>query len=143
MNGMTSFITAVCVSCVFIGVLQLVCPDGAMEKSVKYIISLVFLVTVMAAGFGLSGGFDGEIDFKEHQSISAEEIRAKITEQIYRRALTNAGINFSKITVCTTKAQNGSIIINKVIIYSDCEKMQILNALGLSNENTEVEIINE
>ena len=40
MNFLSSAITAFCAACIFIGTLYILCPEGAVSKSVKYILSL-------------------------------------------------------------------------------------------------------
>ena len=143
MTGFVSFITSVCAATVLIGVVGIICPDGVMEKSVKYILGLIFIVTVISSAGLLKGGIGLKLDFTADNSDSAEKLRKSAAEYVYRNALERAGINFTEITVCTDKLKDGSIEINKVIIYSREEKAKIFKALGLGAENTEVEIINE
>lgn len=143
MSGFTSFLTAVCASLVFIGAMHLICPDGSMAKSVKYILGLVFLVTVISAAGLLSDGFTPEISFDTDIESSKEELSAAAARYAYEQALKAAEINFSKITVCTDKTADGGIVISKLIIYSDCAEEGILAALGAAAENIEVEIVNE
>lgn len=143
MNGLTSFLTSLCAACVFIGAMHLICPDGNLGKPVKYILSLVFLVTVISAAGLLKGGFDTDIGFEASASVSDEELKAASARYVYAQALRRSEINFTEITVCTDKTEDGSIVISKVIIYSDCEKERIRAALGEAAKNIEVEIVNE
>ena len=62
---------------------------------------------------------------------------------MYVKVLKSAEINFSEITVCTDKTEDGGIVISKLIIYSDCAEERIRGALGAAAENIEVEIVNE
>lgn len=143
MNTLTSLLTAFCASCVFIGALYMLCPDGVMSKAVKYILGLVFLLSVIAAA-GITVKTP-DIDFSFPQSVYEDtaSLDAASAEYVYSYALQSAGIDFSQITVCTDKTADGSIIISKVIIRSDCERERILSALGEAAKNYEVEIINE
>ena len=143
MSGLTSFLTSLCAACVFIGAMHLICPDGNLGKPVKYVLSLVFLVTVISAAGLLKGGFDTDISFEASAAVSEEELKTATARYVYGQALSAAEINFTEITVCTDKTEDGSIVISKVIIYSDCEKERILAALGAAAENIEVEIVNE
>ena len=54
----------------------------------------------------------------------------------------NAGIEFTKITVCTDKSDGGSIIISKVTVFSGQSAAEIKCALGVVAENYEVEVVN-
>ncbi len=143
MSAVISFIVSLCAACVFIGALHIICPDGVMQKPVKYILSLVFLVVVItSAGISLAGA-DLNIDFGASPEVSAQSLDAAAARYVYAAALTNYGINFSEITVCTDKSDDGSIIITKVIVYSDCEEWAVREALGVVAENYEVEVAHE
>lgn len=143
MSGLTSFLTSLCAACVFIGAMHLICPDGNLGKPVKYILSLVFLVTVISAAGLLKGGFDTNIGFETSAAVSDEELKAASARYVYGQVLKSSEINFTEITVCTDKTEDGSIVISKVIIYSDCDKERIRAALGEAAKNIEVEIVNE
>ena len=95
-----------------------------------------------AAGL-LKGGFNTDISFEASAAASDEELKAAAARYVYGEALRSCEINFSEITVCTDKNEDGSIVISKVIIYSDADKERIRAALGSAAENIEVEIINE
>ena len=143
MNGFTTFLTSLCTAAVFIGVLHLICPDGNMGKSVKYVLSLVFLVTLISAAGLLKSGFNYYISFNMSSKVSDEALMKESARYVYAQALKNSEINFTEITVCTDKTEDGSIVISKVIIYSDCTEERIRTALGEAAEKIEVEIVNE
>ncbi len=143
MSGLSTFLTSLCTACVFIGAVHLICPDGSLGKPVKYVLSLVFLVTIISAAGFLKGGFNTDISFSADVEVSGEELKAASARYVYGQMLKSNEINFTEITVCTDKTPDGSIIISKVIIYSDCDKERVLAALGEAAENTEVEIVNE
>ena len=143
MSGLTTFLTSLCAACVFIGTVHLICPDGNLGKPVKYILSLVFLVTVISAAGLLKGGFNTDITFEASAGTSDETLKTAAARYVYTEALRSSKINFTEITVCTDKTQDGSIVISKVVIYSDADKERIRAALGAAAENIEVEIVNE
>lgn len=143
MNFIFSLLISFCVACVFIGSLYVLCPNGAMSKPVKYIFALVFLVTVIAASGVTLRNSDTHFEFTGTDSLDFEALDIASAEYSYAYALSEAGIEFEEITVCTDKLSNGSIVISKVIIQSDCEKAKIVEALGEAAENFEVEVINE
>lgn len=143
MNFLSSVLITFCAACVFIGALYMLCPDGVMSKPVKYILGLCFLITVIsAAGITVK---TPDIDFSLPETVTedTESLEIASAEYVYSYLLTAANIDFSQITVCTDKSDDGSIIINKVIIRSDCQREKIIEALGEAAKNHEVEIINE
>ena len=138
MSYLTSFITSFCASCVFIGALYMLSPDGSMEKSVKYILNLVFILSVVSAAAFINKGEVAEMpDFTPYQT-ETEVLDQATARFVFETALKTAGIEFSKITVITNKTENGSISISKVIICSSSQKEKILAALGGITKNTEV-----
>ena len=120
----------------------MISPDGVMSKSVRYILGLVFLLSIVTAT-GLSVKTPQfNFTFEEETIQSSDDLDNANAEYIFKSALKNAGIEFSEITVCTDKLDNGRRVINKVIIRSDCERERILSVLG-NTTGYEVEIINE
>ena len=141
MNFFSQLIVAFCASSVFIGILFLLCPDGVMSKSVKYILSLSFLVSVIvAAGITVKTESFEFTQFDLPQE-ALQNTQTKTAKQVY--SLSQAGINFDEIELSTNKLEDGSIIINKIIIYSDADREKIIETLGEAAQNFEVEIINE
>ena len=143
MNFFSSFAAAFCGACVFIGVLYFLCPQGALSKSVQYVLSLIFLLSVISAAAIAIGKWELNIPEIETDYIDTESLDAATAEYIISYLLGAENIEFDEITVCTDKTENGSISINKVIICSDCEKSRIIAALGEAADNIEVEIIND
>lgn len=143
MNIITSLLTAFCASAVFIGALYMICPDGAMNKTVKFVLGLVFLLSVIAAsGITLSQA-DISFEIPKQEAADTAALDTAAAEYVYSYALKNSGIDFSEITVCTDKSADGSIYISKVIIKSEENREKILSALGEAAKNIEVEIKNE
>lgn len=143
MSGLNSFLTAFCAALVFIGAMHLISPDGIMLKPVKYILSLVFLVTVITAAGLLQKDFDSGITFETEIATDSGELNTSAAKYVYQQALKAAQINFSEITVCTDKTEDGGIVISKLIIYSDSTEERIRTALGAAAEKIEVEVVNE
>lgn len=143
MNYLSSAISAFCASCVFVGALYMLCPEGSISKSVKYVLSLVFLVMVVsAAGMGVKN-LDINFDFTQQAAVSTEQLEGVNIRLIFEETLRQNGINFEEITVFTDKLETGGISITKVIIRSDCEKEKISAVLSNVANSIEVEVINE
>ena len=118
-------------------------PGGVMEKPVRYILGLVFLVIVISSAGVTLGTAEWDAVFPAADEIPRQSLDAASAEYVYGAVLEASGINFSEITVCTDKSDDGSIIITKVIIYTGCDERTVKEALGVVAENYEVEVINE
>lgn len=118
----------------------MLCPKGVLDKSVRYI----FILTLMCAILALIRGV-GNINFNPIQNeivLNESDINAIGARLTFEQALKNNSIEFSKITVCTDKLQDNSIIINKVVVYSQEAREKILEVFGNPQEY-EVIVINE
>ena len=143
MNWLKSVISAFCASSVFLGALFMLCPKGNISPSVKYLLSLVFLVSVIsAAGIGAKN-VDLSFGAFSSQQILADDIDNLNIKLAFEDVLRKNKISFKEIIVFTDKLDDGGISINKVIIRSDCEKEKIIAALGEELKMIEVEVINE
>ena len=143
MSYLNSFLMSFCVSAIFIGAVFLICPGGKMSKPVKYILTLVFTVVIITSVSNKNFDLDFS-DFKVPTvDTDGEELKIQSAEYVLGEVLRQNGVNFSKITVCTTKAEDSSIVISKVIIFSQERDEKILDALSEIVKNYEVEIKNE
>lgn len=143
MNWLNSIILSVCAASVCIGALYIICPTGKISKSVRYTFSLCFLlILISSVGITIKKS-DLSFDIAKTGEINTEEIDIAAAEYTYGLALKNAGINFSKIEVLTDNSNGDSIVISRLVIYSDNDRQRILSALGSATENFEVVVINE
>ena len=110
MSYITAFITALCAACVFTGALYMLSPGGVMEKPVRYILGLVFLVIVISSAGVTLGTAEWDAVFPAADEIPRQSLDAASAEYVYGAVLEASGINFSEITVCTDKSDDGSII---------------------------------
>lgn len=141
MNGLIGFVTAFCSVCIILGGLSLLIPSGKFEGPIKYIFGLIFILCIISAFLPLKKiNTDLEI-FKSQTEIN--NLNEKSAEMNLRLALLNSNINFSKITVCTDKLSDGSITINKVIVFSRHSPESIRAALGGKGAQYDIEVIYE
>ena len=143
MKGFSSGLAAICSACLLIGTLHMLCPDGVMEKPVKYLVSLAFLLTVTVTVLPAVKNADFHFAVSPPSAESDTALETAAAEYVYASALRAEGINFSKIIVCTDKSEDGGISISKVIVVSDEESMRILTALRAVAENVEVVVQHE
>lgn len=140
MNFLAQFLTAVCASCIFIGALHILCPKGSMSRSVRFALSLVFVVSLVAACGFIPPIEDIDLSPLKTEAVSGEEGLMVSAEYVYSLALQRAGINFSKVTVLCNKTQSDSISISKVIIVSSESEEKIRAALKGKAQDIEVEV---
>ena len=143
MSYISSFLVSICASCIFLGAMQILCPTGQMNKSVKFILGLVFLVMIISSAGIIPKNIELNIPLQSQGVAINPEMDIKSAEYVFATALSLNNIEFSKITVCTDKTQNDSIVINKVIIETKQNAQAVLNALGDAAKNFNVEVVNE
>ncbi len=142
MRFLTDILLAVCVSSVFIGALFLISPDGNLKNSVKYALSLVFIISVIAsASFG-DLGFEFSLNTGE-PDISYEEMAVANAKLVYSETLKQSEINFSDISVFTDKDEFDNIKIIRVVIKTKESPSAVKSALGEVCNNIEVVVENE
>ncbi len=142
MRFLTDILLALCVSSVFIGVLFLISPDGNLKNSVKYALSLAFIISVTASVSIGDFGFDFSPDIAE-PNISYEEMAVANAKLVYGETLKQSGINFQDILVFTDKDEFDNIKIIKVVIRTDEAPSAIKEALKEVCDNIEVVVENE
>lgn len=143
MNWFNSLITAFCTAGICFGALFIISPSGKMERSVKYVLSLCFLIIVITISGVKMKMSDFNIDFNVVSSVDADELKNSATEYTVALALQKAEIDFREIYVSTDNLETDGISCTKVKIYTDCDKQKIVNILGEETENFKVEVINE
>lgn len=143
MNSLNSFLACFCVACILIGCLYIICPEGKLSKPLQYILSLLFIVIIISCAKLPFTNANDDFSTPEINTESYEEMQLSSAEYVFSYTLKSAGINFKEIRFSTDKSEDGSIVINKVVINSDCQQEKILKALGELVKTREVEIINE
>lgn len=142
MSYISTFLISFCAAAVFIGAFYMLCPDGAMNKPIKYLLSLVFLLSVISVAGITVKKAEINLDFTISQTDAAD-LQIKNAEYVYAFALKSADIEFTQIEIFTNKEADGSISINKVIVHSGCERQKIIDALKEATKNIEVEVVND
>ncbi|MBR4072354.1 MAG: hypothetical protein IKK24_00300 [Clostridia bacterium] len=143
MKGLSEFVIAFCTVSIVIGGLYMLKPDSATEKSVKYVFSLIFICVIASALINIKFG---SLEIPDNSSVATDteislaEMSLRLT---FEEVLRNADINFSKISVYTDKKADGSIIINKVTVFSDDSVEKIVQLLGGNTAEYEIEVVYE
>ena len=58
MTRLSDFFITFCVSAVFIGALLIICPNGKISKSVKYVLSLAFTLIIISSALKIDFDFN-------------------------------------------------------------------------------------
>ncbi len=137
------FFTSFCVGCILIGALYIICPDGAISKSVKYVFSLIFLIIIISAANIPLKNINVALFSPQTAEIDNSEMQVAAAEYVFSYALKSQNINFSEISIFTDKNDDGSIVITKAVIVTSEPHEKVIKALGELAKNREVETVNE
>ncbi len=141
MKGFTSFAAAFCTVCAVFGGVQLLIPKGTFTKTVKYVLGLVFLASLLAATLSLKR-FSPQFNLYTDSKIDTDAMSKAAIVSVFEQALSASDINFSKIEVCTDKNGSDSIFITEVTVYSSESETRIKEVIG-SGDSYIVEVKNE
>lgn len=142
MNGLNALVLSLCTSFVFIGVLFIIAPEGNMKKSVSFLLSLVFLISIVSlSGIGIKK-IDINFEFKESE-IENDDLKVSAAKIYYKTLLENAGLEYKNIEIITNKSPDGDISIIKVLINTSENAQAIRQLISENSSDVEVEIINE
>ena len=143
MSRFQAAVSALCAALIVIGALCLLIPGGTMGKSVKKVLSLVFLLSVLSACLPAFRGLSVQIVPRPQTETDHVALHETNAEFVIKEVLQKAGVSFSKITVRTDKSDDGGISISKVIIVTDCKEETVKAALDGFAEQTEVVVTHE
>ena len=143
MTNFQSLACALCAALILIGGLHFLIPGGVMEKSVRTVVGMAFLVSVLAACIPAFRGVNPEIVFSSPARVDADDMMKTNAVYVFTQILQSKEIPFSKITVYTDKSEDDGISISKVVIVTDCEEETVRNALDGMDETYEVVICDE
>lgn len=116
MDSIRELATVFCAVSVFVGTIGIL-TGGALDKSMGYILSLIFLASVVSALH--SGNFNIELKGEQamaQNSENEERLSEYQAEYICKEILKEQSISFEKITATANKTEDGSIIISEIRI---------------------------
>ena len=140
MKDLISFIISFCVVSCIVGGLSIIFPDGRLSKSVKYVAVLSLICAFSGIFFVNFKVSTSGASIPSYQAENDSDIY--LAELIFENALKTNGISYEKIDFLTDKTYDGSIIISKVLVYSDCPEERIKEIIG-NDAEYEVEVIDE
>ncbi len=129
---------------VFIGALTMLYPSGKMEKSVKYAFSLIFLCACVSLFcVALKIDISLELPTVSYNTDSIKSAAETQSEFLCKKLLNECKIPYKKIRVQTNIDETGSIYINRITVYTDCEKEKVYKSLEGLIDAKQVTVIYE
>lgn len=110
-----------------------------MSKTVRYALSVFMLFCIVSAAM-LFTGTKIKPDIPT-VNIEKNDMSAVAARQTFAEALRREGIDFSEITVCTDKSDDGSISITEVTVYTSVSEERINEIIG--SDDYDVRVIYE
>ncbi len=140
MTALRSFATAFCCVCVISGGLYLLCPTGKIEKTVRYVFGLIFVLCLLSI---VPGFKQTHIALPSSTTVSTpfNTFTVENIRQTFATTLENAGITYQKIEVCTDNLPNGGITITKVTVITAADAATVRELLGGEQAEYAIEII--
>lgn len=143
MSAFRDFAVSFCTVGIGLGAFILLCPAGKFEKTVRYVLGVVFLICVLSFVPILKSVSMPKISASSNLFAFSESLSVTAFRLTLETALKENQINFKDLTVCTDISENGSIVIYKVVIKTEEPQEKILDILGNSVGNCEVEVQHE
>ncbi len=129
---------------IFIGALTGLYPSGNINKSVKYAMSLLFLcicVTLFSAVLNVKIDMEMPTVKTEISAVTAAaDVQAKY---LCESLLADNKITYKKVSVDTNIDENGSIYINSITVYTDCEENKVREILEKTVDADVVTVVYE
>lgn len=123
MNLIKEIAISFCAAAVMTAAVGLI-SGGRLQMSMKYIISLCLICSVLSVAVGGEFNLQSSIPSFSPKEYSTEELYEYQAEYIVGEILKSSGITYQNITAKATKSSDDSIIINEIEIIgcSDSDK---------------------
>ncbi|MBR6501949.1 MAG: hypothetical protein IKT42_00745 [Clostridia bacterium] len=118
----------------------MLCPAGSINKSVRYVFCLCFICCIIGVATNISVDFSW-FNVTKTDTILTEQNVGVTAQMVFGEALKAKNINFRKIVIDTNKLNDGSIVINRVTVYTSETSQKVLDAIG--SDSYEVMVVNE
>lgn len=123
MDAIRQAATGISVAAVILGAAYMLCPDGVMNKKMKYIIGLVMLLCTITPFINASVNLNPTPSAS--LQLNADEMLISQTEYIISSTLESEGAVFEKIEISADILEGGNISISSVYIYGARDKEKI------------------
>ncbi|MBE6805302.1 MAG: hypothetical protein IJF35_02865 [Clostridia bacterium] len=144
MEALKQILIGFSAAAIFIGALTGLYPSGNIQKSVKYAVSLLFLCICVALFTAVQRvKIDIKIPSVEDSTKSVTAAADVQAEYLCKTLLTENGITYKKVAVDTNINEGGSIYINSITVYTDCEEKKVREVLEKTVDGKLVTVIYE
>ncbi len=144
MNGFKQIITVLSAVFIFFGAIEFLGNKSKMEKPLKYILSLVMMLVILGAVFGIKN-LDIDITtphLSRDYTIQKQTYKTQ-SEYLIGAVLKDNSIEFSKVNVKVDILQDGSIIISEVEVVTKQNAEQVGNIIKGHFDVLKVSVVNE
>lgn len=130
---------------ILLGAVYMLRPKGNTEKSIKLVFSVIFLSAIV---MGFKGVKNAEINFtvsdSQNKIIAVSSTVTKTqAEYLTTQILKQNGHDFNKISVITDIAEDNSIFIKRITVFTNNSGAGIKESILSVINACEVEVINE
>lgn len=139
MNTVMQFFLGFSAAAVFLGFLSMLCPEGAMKKSVKYGFAITFLCLCVTLFMGLNGISFKELESEESKVQTSVSLAERQAEYVCAALLRDNKIPFSEIKANINDSD--SIYISVITVYTDFDRQKTASVIKNALEVEEVKII--
>lgn len=119
LESLKTSIIAVCMLSIAVAVCTLVCPNAVLAKQVKFLISLLFIISLAVPLTNLEFPVDLLEIQQERSQESAQAVTQKYAEEALYLLLTQEEISCSELQVTVHIDENQSISISEVNAVCD------------------------
>ena len=128
MNAVKDVAFTFCVAAVISAAVGLLCGNR-LQKSMRYIISLTLICSLLAVTVGKSFNFFYSSEPQSSVEYDTMPLYEYQAEYLIAEALRKEEIKFENIRANATKNEDGSIVINEIEIYGCKDKDTAMNTL--------------
>ena len=139
MNLIREIAISFCAAAVMTAAVGLI-SGGRLQGSMKYIISLCLICSVVSAVVGGKLSLTATVPTFTPKPYSADNLYKYQAEYIVGEILKKEGIAYQNITAKSTKSSDGSIIINEIEIFGCNDAAKVKNKLSLNGIDCDIKV---
>ncbi len=130
-----------CLLCVLLACSDMLLPSGKTKGMVSFLISAVFMVSVLNLTKEVNINFNNIQNYKMEKSSAAYGF---VAEEIIGALLTDEKVYYNKLSVLANNNGENGIVINKVTVYTNQENKEKAETV-IKNKTTAktVEVISD
>ena len=140
MNAIKEIAFSFCITAVVAAAMGLLCGNR-LEKSMRYIVSLMLICSVLSSAVGTKFVFFESSDTENTVSYNTLPLYEYQAEYLVFEILKKADIKVEKITANATKSEDGSIVINELEIIGCSERERAIKVLSKTGIDCNIRVV--